>query len=81
MIMVGPPMRPELISATMVKFSLKHGIEIRYTQPGKPMQNGLVKRLNGTIRMECLNLRVFQTISQVQEGLDICGAARAVAAI
>ena len=37
---------PELISATMVKFGLKHGIEIRYTQPGKPMQNGLVERLN-----------------------------------
>ena len=26
---------PELISAAMVKFGLKHGIEIRYTQPGK----------------------------------------------
>gem|GEM_PF-5806885 len=45
------------------------------------MQNGLVERLNGTIRTECLNLGVFQTISQVLEGLDIGGAARAVAAI
>ena len=41
------------------------------TQPGKPMQNGLVERLNGTIRTECLNLRVFQTICQVQEALDV----------
>ncbi|MBC7572115.1 MAG: transposase [Spirosoma sp.] len=57
------------------------GIEIRYTQPGKPIQNGLVERLNGTIRTECLNFRVFQTISQVQEALDICGTARAVAAM
>lgn len=39
-------MRPELVSVTMVKFALKHGIEIRYSQPGKPMQNGLVERLN-----------------------------------
>jgi putative transposase len=62
---------PELISAVMVKFGLKHGIEIRYTQPGKPMQNGLVERLNGTIRTECLNLRVFQTIGQVQDALDV----------
>lgn len=61
---------PELISVAMVKFGLKHGIEIRYTQPGKPMQNGLVERLNGTIRTECLNLNVFQTIRQVQEALD-----------
>ena len=42
----GAPLRPELISVTMVKFGFKHGIEIRYTQPGKPMQNGLVERLN-----------------------------------
>lgn len=62
---------PELISVAMAKFGLKHGIEIRYTQPGKPMQNGLVERLNGTIRTECLNLTVFQTIRQVQEALDV----------
>ena len=62
---------PELISAVMVKFGLKHGIEIRYTQPGKPMQNGLVERLNGTIRSECLNLAVFKTIAHVQEALDV----------
>lgn len=62
---------PEMISAAMTKFCLKHGIEIRYTQPGKPMQNGLVERLNGTIRTECLNLKVFATIQQVQEALDI----------
>jgi putative transposase len=61
---------PEMISALMVNFGLKHGIEIRYTQPGKPMQNGLVERLNGTIRTECLNLKIFQTIRQVQDALD-----------
>ena len=62
---------PELVSAVMVKFALKHGIEIRYSQPGKPMQNGLVERLNGTIRTECLNLQVFKTITHVQEALDV----------
>jgi putative transposase len=62
---------PEMISDVLVKFGLKHGIEICYTQPGKPMQNGLVERLNGTIRTECLNLRVFETIKQVQEALDV----------
>lgn len=61
---------PELISAAMSRFAQKHGIELRYTQPGKPMQNGLVERLNGTIRRECLNLRVFETTTQVQSALD-----------
>jgi putative transposase len=65
-------------SVTMAKFGLKHGIEIRYKQPGKPMQNGRcgvplnrAERLNGTTRTECLNLTVFQTIRQVQEALDV----------
>jgi putative transposase len=62
---------PELISVTMVKLALKHGIDIRYSQPGKPMQNGLVERLNGTIRNECLNLQVFKTIAHLQEALDV----------
>jgi putative transposase len=68
--------RPSNLKAGAVAFGQKHGIEIRYTQPGKPMQNGgppmrLVERLNGTIRTECLNLQVFQTIKQVQEALDV----------
>ena len=67
---IGCDKGPELISVAMVKFGLKHGIEIGYTQPGKPLQKGLVERLNGTIRTECVNLGVFQTIRQVEQGLD-----------
>lgn len=55
----------------MISVGFKHGIEIRYLQPGKPMQNGLVERLNGTIRTECLNLTVFATIQQILEALDV----------
>ena len=61
---------PELVSKKMAKFCKKQGIEIRFTQPGKPMQNGLVERLNGTIRTECLNPKVFTTINQIQAELD-----------
>lgn len=68
--MGGAPLRPELISELLVQFGLKHGIEIRYTQLGKPMQNGLVEQLNRIIRIGCLNLRVFKTVRQVHEALD-----------
>jgi putative transposase len=61
---------PELISNQLAKFCKKNNIEIRFSQPGKPMQNGLVERLNGTVRTECLNLKVFKTISEVQQDLD-----------
>lgn len=62
---------PELISNQLAKFCKKNNIEIRFSQPGKPMQNGLVERLNGTVRTECLNLKVFKTIAEVQQDLDI----------
>ena len=54
----------------MEKFCKKNQIEIHFTQPGKPMQNGLIERLNGTIRTECLNLKVFKTIPEMQKDLD-----------
>lgn len=69
---------PEFISRILRKFADENGIEIRFSQPGKPTQNGLVERLNGTQRYECLNLKYFKTVQEVQQELDICGAARAV---
>lgn len=62
---------PEFISRALKKFAEENGIEIRFSQPGKPTQNGLVERLNGTQRNECLNLKYFKTVQEVQHDLDI----------
>lgn len=61
---------PEFISEELAKFTKDNNIEIRFSQPGKPTQNGLVERLNGTQRRECLNLKYFKTIQEVQTDLD-----------
>jgi putative transposase len=61
---------PKLISKQLEKFCVKHAIELSFIQPRKPMQNGLIERLNGTVRRECLNLKVFKTIPEVQQDLD-----------
>lgn len=37
---------PEFVSRALEKFAEENGIEIRFSQPGKPTQNGLVERLN-----------------------------------
>jgi len=61
---------PEFISQALATFAQTKGIEIRFSQPGKPTQNGLVERLHSTQRRECLNLKYFKTVQEVQTDLD-----------
>lgn len=61
---------PEFISHKLQLWAEKHGIEIRFIQPGKPSQNGLIERLNGTLRKECLNLEWFESISKLNEQIQ-----------
>lgn len=55
---------PEFISRILEKFVTENSIEIRFSQLGKPTQNGLVKRLHGTQRKEYLKLRIFQKLTR-----------------
>lgn len=61
---------PEFISKYLKKFAEKHHIELKFSAPGKSTQNGLVERLNGTLRTECLNLNYYKTLDYLQQDLD-----------
>lgn len=61
---------PEFISKRLRKWANKHGVELRFIQPGKPTQNGLIERLNKTLRTECLKLTWFQTMDRLNEELQ-----------
>ena len=56
-----------MISKTLVDFCRTRGIAIRYIQPGKPNQNGLIERFNRTYREEVLNCYLFENFEQVRE--------------
>ena len=58
---------PELISKALVDFCENEGIAIRYIQPGRPNQNGLIERFNRTYREEALNCYLFEDLDQVRE--------------
>jgi len=68
----GKPMQirvdngPEFVSSTFVNFCNQHKIEIKYIQPGKPMQNGFIERFNRSYRTEILDAYIFYSISQVR---------------
>lgn len=57
---------PELTSDELEKWARRHGIERRFIQPGRPMQNGLIERFNRTYREEVLNCYVFETLGEVR---------------
>ena len=61
---------PEFISQRLAQWADFHGVDIRFIQPGKPTQNGLIERLNGTLRKECLNLEWFESIPKLNEQLQ-----------
>ena len=61
---------PEFISKDLAKWAEKNQVELRFIQPGKPTQNGLIERLNGTLRRECLNLEWFESLEYLNEQLQ-----------
>lgn len=61
---------PEFISHKLQEWANEHGVELRFIQPGKPSQNGLVERLNKTLRVECLNLEWFSSLEALNEKIQ-----------
>ena len=61
---------PEFISQKLGLWAASHGIELRFIQPGKPSQNGLVERLNKTLRTECLSISWFTSMEELNEEIQ-----------
>ena len=61
---------PEFIAKKLQDWVKDQGVELRYTQPGKPTQNGIIERLNGTLRTECLNLEWFENMEALNEKIQ-----------
>ena len=58
---------PELRSKALAGWAKQHQVNIQFIQPGKPTQNAIIERFNGTYRREILNAYLFKSITQVQE--------------
>ena len=61
---------PEFIAENLKRWAEKNSVKIKHIQAGKPTQNGIIERLNKTLRVECLNLQWCDSLAEVNQYLD-----------
>lgn len=62
---------PENISSAMLTWSVEHGVDLHFIDPGKPSQNAWIESFNGRVRDEFLNANAFRTIFEMRPAAAI----------
>ena len=62
---------PEFISKTLAQWCKRKRVELMFIQPGRPMQNGFMERLNRFYREDVLDAFWFNDLHQVRKRTEI----------
>lgn len=57
---------PEFASKTVDQWAARHGVHLRFIDPGKPMQNAYIESFNGKFRDECLSQHWFVSLEEAR---------------
>jgi putative transposase len=57
---------PELTSRVLDQWAYERGVELRFIEPGKPVQNAFIESFNGRLRDECLNEHWFVSLGDAR---------------
>lgn len=57
---------PEFASKAVDQWAAKSGVNLRFIDPGKPMQNAFVESFNGKFRDECLSQHWFVSLEEAR---------------
>jgi putative transposase len=61
---------PEFAGRTMQNWAARNGVELRFIQPGKPVQNAYIESFNSRFRDECLSQHWFASLSHMRSVID-----------
>jgi putative transposase len=61
---------PELTGRALDAWAVKQGVRLRFIEPGKPSQNGVVESFNGRFRDECLNQSWFTSLADARDTVE-----------
>jgi len=56
----------EFRSQKLDEWAYRHGVQLDFIEPGKPVQNAYVESFNGKMRDECLNQHWFQGLAEAR---------------
>lgn len=60
----------EFYSKAMDAWAYRHGVQLEFIRPGKPVENGYIESFNGRLRDECLNVHVFFSLADARQKLE-----------
>jgi putative transposase len=61
---------PEFISKVLDQWAYFNGVQLDFSRPGKPTDNGLIEAFNGRLRQECLNESWFLSLEDAREKIE-----------
>ncbi|MCB7347666.1 integrase core domain-containing protein, partial [Desulfovibrio desulfuricans] len=64
---------PEVSGNALDTWAFEHGVQIEFTRPGKPTDNGHIESFNRKFRDECLNQNVFLSLHNARRTVEACG--------
>jgi len=54
-----------------LRWANENKVEWHYIDPGKPQQNGYIESFNGSLRDECLNEEIFDSLADARRTLAL----------
>jgi putative transposase len=60
----------EFTSRAMDQWAFANGVELKFIQPGKPIQNAFIESFNGRFRDECLNENWFTDLEDAKRTIE-----------